>query len=907
MKDIRYFKELISSILPEHQKDLKPHKALLLLAVIDGIDMGRFEENRFEFGATIKDLFSKRFQEFARPQDSNRPHNPFFHLKSSGFWRLIPKKGMEEALAGISTIGGSGDIVHLVEYACMDEDLYCFLGEGGNRQELSRYITNHLKSASKPEEVAIDDNSELTASNKDTSNGYPTATTTTSKKTVHALPSSTLVKSQNQNFSSYSDGIPALPHEFQAIKAITDVLGKYIQFISNYFVYDPATNQYHECDLVAVCQERLAIIELKHWAGEIEVYPHSWVINRRFHRPDPHRSNSFKCKLLKSFYLKSFPALPELWVESIVVLTNEEAIIHNAHSHKTDMNNPTFAGVDVLIKHFNHRIGALSQIPEAKKLKAPQVNQVADILRNQIKPAPKQRLNIPGFEIVEDLTHTREKLEFLIRPLEKKLHTIKRARVFCVDLTASAEARKQERIKALNNLGALEQISDHPNILKVWQIPNDDGLVIEASDWSQEGTLADAIRQKKTFSTEEAYTITKGILHGLSAIHRESVIHRDLNPGNILISKGIPKLMNFDLSYYLEEDRVTVIPETAVLKLSPYMAPEIFRRNSPTEAADLFSVGVILYEMLAGELPFKSSLDLEKHQGVLSQSVLAKLQERDIPELVQALLYELIQLDPAHRPKDAGAVLKDLEQVTSDAQVVAVQPDRVLEPGEFHSAYEIEDLLGKGREAQVYKAKQEISQSVALKIFNHDIERERIYSEKASIKRVKSPYVVRCWDTPVLSWSDKRLFLTLDLVRGKLLRDLIEEETLPSIEEFKHVTRCLLEALDCMHNDPNYTEPLLHNDIKPENIILNEQNDPVLIDFGTASTPEVGPYMGTPGYVAPDLIQGVDLDYRKSGDLFALAITLFEWFCGQHPYDEIPTVTSVPKTPLNLRRISHPN
>lgn len=694
--------------------------------------------------------------------------------------------------------------------------------------------------------------------------------------------------------------IYVIPHEYQAIKYITDALEKYIEFIPNYFVNDQATNQYHECDLIAICQDRLAIIELKHWAGEVEVYPHSWMINNRFHRRDPHIANSFKCKLLKSLYLRSFPTLPELWVESIIVLTNEETTVHNAHSHKTDQHNPTFAGVDVLIKHFNHRIGGLSQTPEHKKLKAFQVKQVADLLRNQAKPHPKQRLNIPGFEIVEDLTHTKERLEFLIRPLEKRLHTIKHARIFCVDLTASPEIRKRERIKALNNLGALERISDHPNILRVWQIPNDDGLVIEASDWSQEGTLAAAIQPKKSaFSFEEAYAIIRGVLEGLCAIHSESVIHRDLNPGNILISKGIPKLLNFDLSYYFEEDRLTVIPESSSLKPSPYMAPEIYRRGSLTETADLFSVGVILYEMLSGELPFKVSLDLEKTQGVLSESALSKLQEKQIPELVQTLIFELIQLDPGKRPKEARTVLKDLEQFTSDVAIASVQPDRVLEPGEYHSVYEIEELLGKGREAQVYKAKLGTIQSVALKIFNHDIDRERIYSERANIKRVKSPYVVHCGDPAV--WSDKRMFLTLDLIKGEPLKEVIEKHALPQLEDFKHVTRCLLEALCCMHRDPDYTEPLLHNDIKPENILLNEQNDPVLIDFGTACTPRVGPYMGTPGYVAPDLIEGVDLDYKESGDLFALGITLFEWLCGQQPYDEIPSITSAPKTASVLR------
>lgn len=858
LKELRDFINLLDRLNPRKAyADTSPHKYILLLAICRLIEEEPLIQNRFEYNDELENVFNDVWKETVSGQKPGFLEYPYYHLVSSGIWFHSIRIGKEDAYKEFTRFTPKR-IFDTIEYSYLHPTLFRLLQEQVNRGHFVQMV----------------------------------------KEKVSAIMGA-LEVDQTENPGAVAGVINWIPHEFRAIKDITDALGRYIELIPNYFVNDPATNQYHECDLIAVCQERMAIIELKHWAGEIGVYPHSWVINKKFHRRDPHISNAFKCKLLKALYLRSFPTLPELWVESIIVLTNEEATVHNAHSHKTDQHNLTFAGVDVLIKHLNHRIGGLSQIPEQKKLKTFQIKQVADLLRNQAKPHPKQRLNIPGYEIVEDLTHAKERLEFLIRPLEKRLHTIKRARIFCVDLTASSEIRKRERIKALNNLGALERISDHPNILRVWQIPNDEGLVIEASDWSQEGTLADAIRQKNSFSFEEACAIIQGVLEGLWAIHSESVIHRDLNPGNILISKGIPKLLNFDLSYYLEEDRITVLPETSSLKPSPYMAPEIYRRGSLTEAADLFSVGVILYEMLSGELPFKFSLDLEKTQGMLSKSALTKLQEKQLPEVVQTLIIELIQLDPNKRPKNARTVRKELEQLISDAAIVPVQPDRVLELGEYHSVYEIEELLGKGKEAQVYKAKQGTIQSVALKIFNHDIERERIYSERANIKRVKSPYVVRCGDPAV--WSDQRMFLTLDLVKGIPIREIIEKQVQPDLEHFKHVTRCLLEALGCMHRDPDYTEPLLHNDIKPENILLNEQNDPVLIDFGTACTPRVGPYMGTPGYVAPDLIEGVDLDYRESGDLFALGITLFEWLCGQQPYEEIPSIMSTPKTASVLR------
>ena len=78
---------------------------------------------------------------------------------------------------------------------------------------------------------------------------------------------------------------------------------------------------------------------------------------------------------------------------------------------------------------------------------------------------------------------------------------------------------------------------------------------------------------------------------------------------------------------------------------------------------------------------------------------------------------------------------------------------------------------------------------------------------------------------------------------------------------------------------------MLHNDIKPDNILLRAENHPVLIDFGVASAPGVATYVGTEGYVAPDLRNGADLEFCPSGDLFALGVTLFEWLYGVTPYE----------------------
>jgi serine/threonine protein kinase len=685
------------------------------------------------------------------------------------------------------------------------------------------------------------------------------------------------------------------PHEQHAIDKIVAALGQYIAFIPNYFLYDPATNQYFECDLIAISSDRIDIIELKHWTGEIDVRAYNWLVNGRS-RPDPHKSNKYKCQILRSFYEKSFAYLPSVWVESVVVLTNPEAQVRHAHPYKTDQHNPTFFGLDTLIKHYRSRC-----VPEHVKLREDDVKKVAAKLRTQAAGPRQKALTIPGFDVLENLTQQPHKIELLARQTGNELQTVKRLRVFTFDPTISSAERKEQRNKALNSLKALEQIGDHPNVIKVWQLPHEDGHVIEVSDWSDDGTLADVIREQAPLSVEKAMPIVRGIVEGLRVTHAQMIVHRHLTPHDILMVGDTPKLMNFDLSYIPEDNRMTVLPEASALKPSPYLAPELYEKQDFTEATDVFSVGVILYELLCGKPPFTFSLYLKGHQGVLAEDALEQLQAHQVPENIRRLLCAFIQQDREKRPQDIEEVLEMLDDVIPVPPQISSESrlNRHLEPGEDHDVYQIQAWLGDGREAQVYRAKQAPGRDVALKLFHYAIPNERIWAERNALKRVSSPYIIRC-ENPG-KWSDDRMYVVFDLIEGRSLQDEIEQGVRPSLETFIHVTRCLFEALDVMHNPPERGVPLLHNDIKPANILLAATHDPVIIDFGTASEPYVGAYTGTPDYTAPDLLQGVDFEFCQSGDLFALGMTLCEWLCGHRPYTGTPSVAEIPRSIAEFR------
>lgn len=871
------FLKYLDTLKPKTTKiGVKPHKYLLILTVCKLLEKNPHRSNKFPFDSELVNTFLQLAASYFSTEKIV-PEYPYYHMVSSPIWNHQIIRGKEELYSSLKRFTPKR-IKEIIEYSYLPNSVFQFLRKKDENHkviEILKKILDEIRNNQDDVNLQLQ-NSDNTKAEAD------------NLKEIHQ-------KYNKQTTNEKSK----FKHETQAIDSIIKKLGAIATFVPNYFLHDPSQNDYLECDLVAISRDRIAIIELKHWYGEIDVQSYRWLINDVKYRDDPHISNKYKCQVFKRFYDQNFPSFPNMWVESIVVLTHPDTIVNNANSYKDDVHNLTFDSIETLVRHYKYRSGK----SELHKLTPLQVEKIANKLKLHKGVFKPKGLQFPGYEIVDNLTQSPDKAVFLVRPLDDQLQTIKRFRVFIPDVSASPEERHKQRIKAFNGLKAIERVGDHANIIKVWHVHSDYDYVIEASNWSEEGTLQDYMKKKQTLTVKHVVKLIKGVLAGLAAIHKESVIHRDVQPQNILMVKGVPKLMNFDLSYMIEDDRLTVMPEAGGFKPTPYLAPELYFKEDITEATDLFSAGVIFYELICGKLPFKTARELEHTGGVLNDAALEELKRKNAPELIQTVIYELLQRDPDQRPQRADDVIEDLNQmVKEEISQQPSPPNRILNPGETSSVYDIVELIGEGRQSQVYRAKQASEREVAIKLFNNDILKERILSERKALARCSSPYIVTC--ETIDQWAgDKRLFLVLNLIKGRSLRHIIDQKDSPDINTFTKMTHCLLEAVACLHDSETYDEPLLHNDIKPENIIISASGDPVLIDFGTAMTPRTDAYMGTQAYVAPDLIHGPDLEFCISGDLFALGVTLYEWLFGDKPYPFFPTVSFSPSTPKE----SHPD
>ncbi len=121
----------------------RPHKAVMLLAVSLLAEADELTENRIEYNSRLLDVFRALFDVARLDTDQNTPYNPFFYLKSEGFWHLHPTPENADALPHIKTIGGPGELRRLVSHATLDPDLFKILRDPAARKALQAALIQH--------------------------------------------------------------------------------------------------------------------------------------------------------------------------------------------------------------------------------------------------------------------------------------------------------------------------------------------------------------------------------------------------------------------------------------------------------------------------------------------------------------------------------------------------------------------------------------------------------------------------------------------------------------------------------------------------------------------------------------------------------------------------------------------
>ncbi|HWN44274.1 MAG TPA: serine/threonine-protein kinase, partial [Thermoanaerobaculia bacterium] len=171
-------------------------------------------------------------------------------------------------------------------------------------------------------------------------------------------------------------------------------------------------------------------------------------------------------------------------------------------------------------------------------------------------------------------------------------------------MTSDDEASEAARERFLREAQAASAL-DHPNVCTLYEIGETaDGQTFLAMAFCEGETLRSRLR-RGPLAPREAVEIAIQVADGLAAAHARGIIHRDVHPGNILVSDGLVKIVDFGVARLTDQTRIT--QDGVAVGTLAYAAPEQVCGEEVGPASDLWSLGVVLYEAIAGRLPFRAS------------------------------------------------------------------------------------------------------------------------------------------------------------------------------------------------------------------------------------------------------------------------------------------------------------
>ncbi|MFC5409019.1 serine/threonine protein kinase [Larkinella bovis] len=219
---------------------------------------------------------------------------------------------------------------------------------------------------------------------------------------------------------------------------------------------------------------------------------------------------------------------------------------------------------------------------------------------------------------------------------------------------------------------------NHPNIAVVYNFLQEGSDYFMAMEYVEGDSLEALIRRAGALSPAVAAEMVRQGLEGMAHAHRKGILHRDIKPANLMLTpEGTIKLMDFGIARVKGEQRLT--QANRIVGTLEYMAPELIEGQEPSPASDIYAMGVLLYELLSGKLPFASRTDYELMRAIVREKPipLRKLDDQ-IPKELEAIVQKALEKNPARRFEDAKAFQKALQPFFASAPVL--DPARIVAP-----------------------------------------------------------------------------------------------------------------------------------------------------------------------------------------------------------------------------------
>ncbi|MBF0197873.1 MAG: serine/threonine protein kinase [Planctomycetes bacterium] len=204
---------------------------------------------------------------------------------------------------------------------------------------------------------------------------------------------------------------------------------------------------------------------------------------------------------------------------------------------------------------------------------------------------------------------------------------------------------------------------NHPNVIHIYNLGEEEGQMYLVMEFVDGVTISQYPIMDRS-DVVNVCSLFSQILTGIKSAHSKGIIHRDIKSSNVMLNKeGVVKILDFGLARSVIEEQHLTLPNT-ILGTVAYMAPEIARGEKASFQSDIYSLGIILFELFTGELPFQSSTPLEIIEKIKTERILFTHDNgKSIPESIQLIIKKLCHKDLSKRYSDIAEIEKDLSSI----------------------------------------------------------------------------------------------------------------------------------------------------------------------------------------------------------------------------------------------------
>ncbi len=471
----------------------------------------------------------------------------------------------------------------------------------------------------------------------------------------------------------------------------------------------------------------------------------------------------------------------------------------------------------------------------------------------------------------------------------------KDAREACVKIFKEPYGIHEGFMNECENVANRMRTIKHPNLIAVWEVGRHSErmkVVTELMPMS----LKEYLVENETVDLTGALSVTLKIIEALEAGYNEELgPHLAIKPTNILINEELTEVKLADW-YVGNAMEIVEASERRNWEDPRYLSPEqIHRIGELTPAADIYSLGMVLYHMLSGFPVFHDAdEDKVRYQQVYIDTAPHIEYYKQIPSAVKEILVTALQKDPGKRYSSLTEFKEAVAYALAAVSFQRARPEGSLAGEEVDGRYEVLEELGSGQFTSVYKALEKgRDKFVTIKFFDEKLSHEdgfvrAINQDLYHRAQLKHPHVV---DLIGQGWHGERYYIVESYVPSSLSAVLVERPKLAPEQALK-VIRKIVAILDFLQ-----TKGVLkcHGEICPDHVLINPQSEDVFLkDFRLADTSRfIRNTFGVPPsaypYMAPEvLLDESDRPCDQRSDIYSLGCLLYRLVTGDDLFEGLP-------------------